>query len=94
MLAAAMPASTRPNSNPGTVAAVAMMICDSARPTQDTTRTGRRPNRSEAAPWIGPNTNCISENAVAKVPIARAAAAPLPCRMPSTRRGSTGDAVE
>jgi hypothetical protein len=42
--------------------------------------TGRRPNRSASAPWTGEKMNCITANAVPKMPkIAAAPAMSPPC---------------
>ncbi len=51
---------------------------------------GRRPKRSDNAPWTGEITNCISAQAVPNSLKISAARALSPERKPTTSRGQTG----
>ena len=61
-----------------------------ARPKVEIRITGRRPKRSDKAPWIGELKNCITMNAVANMPCHIVARAMSPAMNCLSRCGSTG----
>jgi hypothetical protein len=64
---------TRPTSSHDIDGASAMKMKSTPRPRHDNRITGRRPKRSESAPWIGAHTNWIAENSMPNQPIQCAA---------------------
>ena len=51
---------------------------------------GRRPNRSDSAPWIGEATNCMPAKAMARKPMISAVEAAWPTPRVLTSFGSAG----
>src|ERR1043165_7466215 len=90
MLAAVMPEMTRPTNSHHSAGASALRMESRPSPTLEIRITGRRPKRSESAPIIGENANCISAQAVPKIPRISAVPAASPPRKPATSVGSTG----
>ena len=63
-LAEVMPDTTRATSSNGRVLASAMTRKSRPRPRLEIRITGRRPKRSDSAPWIGVHTNCTAAKQV------------------------------
>ena len=81
---------TRPTNSHASVGASAMTMKSMPRPRQDSRITGRRPKRSDNAPWIGAQKNWIAANMVLNTPIQYDAVEASPPTNSSTRCGSTG----
>src|SRR5690606_36258560 len=85
-----MPEMIRPTSSHGSVLARAMNTKSRPSPRQESRITGRRPKRSDSAPWIGEVTNWMPANTVPNTPTQYAALAVSPPTKSSIRCGSTG----
>lgn len=85
-----MPEMMRPTISHGSDVASAMKMKSRPRPRHDSRITGRRPWRSDSAPWIGAVTNWIAANTVPKIPTQYAACTVSPPAKSSIRCGSTG----
>ena len=77
-LAAVSPFRTRPTNSHCSVGAKAMNRKSTARPKLEISRIGRRPNRSDIIPRIGPTMNCIAPQVVPKTTFQSEAAAVSP----------------
>src|SRR6185437_9423250 len=89
-LAAQTPEMARPTNSSHSTGASAITMKSMPRPRLEMRMTVRRPKRSESAPWIGEQTNCISMNSVPKPLDHTAALAMLPPISSTIRCGSTG----
>ncbi len=89
-LAAVMPITVRPTNSSHSVGAIAITKKSIASPKLEIRITGRRPKRSDSAPWIGEKMNWVIANTVLSTPTHQAARAVPPPISCSTRCGSTG----
>ena len=80
----------RPTNSHARLGASAMKMKSTPNPRHESRITGRRPKRSDNAPWIGALKNCTIANAVPKRPTQYAADEVLPPTNSSTRCGNTG----
>ena len=66
--AAVTPLISRPTNSQIRLGASAMNTKSQPSPKMENSSTGRRPKRSDRAPWIGENTNCIRAKAAPNRP--------------------------